>query len=262
MQPPYAPNVVNQTVSYGGKTWKGNPGGSWYEEVKDPMEGLRAEQAALAAKQKAETDARFTQNKQDLAGFNTRFSDAVPKIIDDTSKKYELGKLLGISTGLGTRVADLRGNLSGTGAGGYANASQVDKAVSTRYLPQYNQAVSNLQTGTALAQNEQTTLLKPFEVESNLLNDRLAREATGYSQDQQRELDGLLERMRLGNALTIEEMRRATTLAQLEQDKYLKEKELAAAKQEDNRYLSGTSFYDTATGKWVTKPSTGGADGW
>lgn len=27
--PPYAPNVQNQTVSYGGATWKGEPGGSW-----------------------------------------------------------------------------------------------------------------------------------------------------------------------------------------------------------------------------------------
>lgn len=29
MQPPYSPNVVNQTVSYGGQTWKGNPGQGW-----------------------------------------------------------------------------------------------------------------------------------------------------------------------------------------------------------------------------------------
>lgn len=28
-QPPYAPNVVNQTVQYGGATWKGNPGTGW-----------------------------------------------------------------------------------------------------------------------------------------------------------------------------------------------------------------------------------------
>lgn len=28
-QPPYAPNVVNQTVDYGGVTWKGQPGGGW-----------------------------------------------------------------------------------------------------------------------------------------------------------------------------------------------------------------------------------------
>ena len=28
-QPPYAPNVVNQTVDYGGITWKGNPGQGW-----------------------------------------------------------------------------------------------------------------------------------------------------------------------------------------------------------------------------------------
>lgn len=28
-QPNYAPNVVNQTVTYGGATWKGNPGQGW-----------------------------------------------------------------------------------------------------------------------------------------------------------------------------------------------------------------------------------------
>lgn len=28
-QPPYSPNVVNQTVDYGGVTWKGNPGSGW-----------------------------------------------------------------------------------------------------------------------------------------------------------------------------------------------------------------------------------------
>ena len=33
MKPPYAPNVVNQTVSYGGVTWKGNPGSDWTPEV-------------------------------------------------------------------------------------------------------------------------------------------------------------------------------------------------------------------------------------
>src|SRR3990167_664826 len=31
-KPPYAPNVVNQTVSYGGRTWKGNPNQDWYLE--------------------------------------------------------------------------------------------------------------------------------------------------------------------------------------------------------------------------------------
>lgn len=35
-QPPYAPNVVNQTVSFGGAVWKGNPGTGW---TLDHMEG-------------------------------------------------------------------------------------------------------------------------------------------------------------------------------------------------------------------------------
>jgi hypothetical protein len=30
--PPYAPNTENQTVSYGGVTWKGNPGTGWTQE--------------------------------------------------------------------------------------------------------------------------------------------------------------------------------------------------------------------------------------
>jgi len=30
--PPYAPNVVNQTVSYNGATWKGNPGTGWTQQ--------------------------------------------------------------------------------------------------------------------------------------------------------------------------------------------------------------------------------------
>lgn len=46
--PPYSPNVVNQTVDYGGATWRGQPGGSWqqigntgspsFERQADPVE--------------------------------------------------------------------------------------------------------------------------------------------------------------------------------------------------------------------------------
>jgi hypothetical protein len=32
MQPPYQPNVVNQTVDFGGVTWKGNPGQGWSQQ--------------------------------------------------------------------------------------------------------------------------------------------------------------------------------------------------------------------------------------
>ena len=32
MKPDYAPNVVNQTVEYGGVTWKGQPGGDWVQQ--------------------------------------------------------------------------------------------------------------------------------------------------------------------------------------------------------------------------------------
>lgn len=210
-----------------GKAYAINPAsGNWddnyYENWKKTQPGYAASQLqqqnkqntdALVANQKAETDARFAQSKEDIQGFTSRYGAAVPQIVNDTSSKYGLGTLLGNAQALNTRVQDLKTNASGVGAGGYANADQVDRAVQTNYLPQYNTAVSNFQTGMGLAQAEQTQLLKPLETEGSMLNDRLAREATGYSQAQQRELDGLIEQMRIAGSLTQEQMQQATQLA-------------------------------------------------
>lgn len=39
VQPPYSPNTVNQTVDYGGATWKGDPGTGWHLATTDPRHG-------------------------------------------------------------------------------------------------------------------------------------------------------------------------------------------------------------------------------
>jgi hypothetical protein len=46
-QPPYAPNVVNQTVSYGGATWKGNPGTGWTQEGGGSSSGSAPDYASM-----------------------------------------------------------------------------------------------------------------------------------------------------------------------------------------------------------------------
>lgn len=223
---------------------------------------------ALPGQQKAALDARFAQNKQELGDYNTRYGAMVPQVINDTSSKYKLGDLLGQATGLNTRIQNVTGNLTGEGAGGFATAGQVDKAISTNYLPRFQTAVSNLQTGTALAQQEENQLLKPIQTEGELLTDRLAREATGYDNNQQRELDSLLAQLQANTTLTSEQMRRATALAQMENDYKIAKENASSKASTGERYVSiadGAQLYDTQTGRIIEntknfKGSSGGGE--
>ena len=91
------------------------------------------------------------------------------------------------------------------------------------------------------------------------MNDRLAREATGYSQEQQRELDGLLAAIKNGTDLTTAQMDQAVRLAQIESDynKALEVAKIGAAKPADqNRYITlgdGAMLFDTQTGQIVSE---------
>lgn len=63
-QPPYSPNVQNQTVTYKGVTWKGNPGGGW------TMVGQASTPQVQAAATPTPTFnmGAFTKNLQDQMG--------------------------------------------------------------------------------------------------------------------------------------------------------------------------------------------------
>ena len=229
------------------------------EKARADAAAAEAKQQALALKQKQETDARFAQGKTDVNDFVARYGAAVPQIINDTSNKYGLNNLLGQANSLNTRVRTLQGNLDNNGAGGYANANQVDAAINSRYLPAAQTAVTNLNTATGLAQAEESALLKPYETEGTLLNERLARESTGYSQEQQRELDGLIAMIQNGTALSKAQMDQAVQLAQIESDykKALEVAKIGAAKPtEQNRYITlgdGAMLFDTQTGQIVSQ---------
>jgi S-adenosylmethionine synthetase len=77
-------------------------------------------------------------------------------------------------------------------------------------------------------QTDQAKALLPYQTEQTLLSDRLARETTLYSQDNQNELNALISKMQMGVTLSEGEKNRANQLAIQEQD-YNNAKETTAA---------------------------------
>lgn len=74
-------------------------------------------------------------------------------------------------------------------------------------------AQGNLTTRMGLEQADQERLAKPFGVEHDILSDRLARETTLFSQDNERELDALVAKINSGITLSEGEKNRAQELA-------------------------------------------------
>lgn len=207
-----------------GRTYRGQPGGGWTDvtaesQANDAAKALSDSQAKIDSQNTANqqaNDARFAADKGELSSFIDSYKTAVPQIISDTSNKYNLPTLTGQANALGTRTNDLSGNLTGEGAGGYASSGQVDKAISTNYLPRYQQAISNLANANTQAQSEENQLVAPYTTQATALNDRLNREATAYTAEQQQTLDSLVAQMNAGVTLTSQQIQQATTLAQAE----------------------------------------------
>lgn len=167
----------------------------------------------LADKQKADLQTEVNNESSQVSGFTDAFGKAVPQIINSTSAKYNLPMLGSLVQGLNSRISELSGNTSNNGAGGFATGDQVDKALNTNYIPRFNSAVSNLNTGTALAQGETNQLLTPWTTKATMLNDQLARNMTGFTSTQQNALQALLAKMNNDVTLTKTEMDNANALA-------------------------------------------------
>ncbi len=218
---------------------------------------------ATLKRQKGQMEARFGQQKAELGSFTNAYTAAVPKIYNEADTKYNVTGLAGITNALNTRISQLQGNTNNEGAGGMASAGQVDRAINSKYLPQYNTAQENLNRSSSLAQNYVNTNLRPMESQGEILRERIARESSGYDRQQQTELDMLLSKMQQGFQMSESEKNRAFNLAEGEKA-YTREME--ATKNKD-RYISmgsKSSLYDTATGKIIASGgggSSGGAAG-
>ena len=232
-----------------------------YQKVGDPLSGGSIRPYSIAelgkmdldaktAAQKAETDARFASNKAELGAYNTKFGEAVPKIMDETYSKYAIPDQVGGVNALNSRIKDLQFNTSGSGAGGYASGAQVDKALQLNYLPNFNTAAQNLNNSLGAAQSEIGTRLTPYQVEGNLLSERIAREATGYSTQQQRELDVLLTQYQTGVQMAENEKNRMNQLA-------IQEKEFEQLKYQTQNKDKNTQIIESGGRKYLVDMNTG-----
>ena len=103
------------------------------------------------------------------------------------------------------------------------NANQLARIIGTKQAelaPAATLARSNLQsaesdlsTRLGYAQQDFSRGLIPFQSEEGLLKDRLARETTLFSQDNERELDAIIAKLSAGVTLTEGERNRANQLA-------------------------------------------------
>ncbi len=145
---------------------------------------------------------------------------------------------------LGKTYAELPQTYGNATRGFDVNANQLARTISTKAgelapaLQSAQQALSGAQqeaqtrTGYGLAQQQKE--LEPFKTEQQMLSEFLAREQSGFTTGAQMELDGLLQKLQSGIALTEAEKQRAHQLAQLEKqfeyNKQLKAMDIEAQK--------------------------------
>ncbi len=128
--PPYAPNTVNQTVDYGGITWKGQPGGQWTAQTSTgggAVPGQAPNTQDIVNNAKALNQFQIQQNQPIIsalgtqqAGLDQKYKDLVSSIKGnqqlDTNRQTlatnnELGRR-GISSDSGLYQQDLTNALT------------------------------------------------------------------------------------------------------------------------------------------------------
>ena len=148
------------------------------------------------------------------------------------------------------------------------NQNQLDRIIAQRtseLAPAANAAASSAQFAESqlgerlrLGQAENERQLEGIRQEGRLLSDRLAREATGYSQNKQNELTLLLRKMENQQQMTLAEMARVDALAKEERD-FERQKQLLTIQyqQEQSRPMTvapGSSVYNPNTGQFTSAP--------
>lgn len=248
--------LINGKVYVDGFGFAGNSQGDAARNYFNPqMIANRNATDALNKRQREETDARFAANKAEIQGITDKINTQVPKILGDTYSKYNIPDQTSGVNALNSRIQQLRtGSTMGETAGGYASASQVDKALQTGYIPAHNTAATNLNNSVNIASSEIDTLTKPLYTEASLINERIARETTGYTQLQQNELTTLLQNMQNGITLSEGEKNRVNQLALAELN-FNNQLKLIG---EESKYANkNTQIVETGGRKYLVDMNTG-----
>lgn len=217
-------------------------------------------QRKQAADRQAMLDAQTAKETDFLGRFNTAVTGA-PKF-SELAGQYgtDLGlpQMREASIGMNQSLIDLQSALetlpsrvAGETRGFEVNANQLARIQEARAQPMV-QNMNKTATEASRAQERlgsteqqlatllgyadkdfQRTLL-PFEQESKLISDQIARQVSGFNKSAEDELNLILNKLNFGQTLSANEIQRVNDLADKE-DTFLKQKEMVGTEQDVNR---------------------------
>lgn len=231
--------------------------------------------------------AQRANNQQFLAGQNAQSNDFLNRYtgaINGQETSSALASRIGNEVGLpqlksnALNIRNTLTNLPGTyskATTGYdVNQNQLDRVIGTKTAAlapaldtaerSLSDAQNTVNTQMGYAQADQAKALLPYQTEQQLLTDRMARETSLYSQENQSELDALINKMNAGITLSEGEKNRAQQLAVAEMGyKQAKEAADAQAKAQASQpqtISAGQQLVDPNTGRVIYsapyKPTT------
>ena len=220
--------------------------------------------AQFNAGQAAQQNDVLARYRQTIAGQETQQA-----LADRIGKELNLPALQTAANNVNTSIANMPYTQRQATRGFDVNNNQLERLtnqkiselapVATSANNAANLAQQNLSTRMGYAMADQQKQLAPYQLESSMMSERLAREASGFNTDMTNELNGLIQKMNAGIQLSQFEQTRADQLAQHEQSYELQKQQLdmqqSAAKH--NFVSLGGKLYDTVTGQWITPPGTG-----
>lgn len=213
--------------------------------------------ASILKQQEQARLAKEAEAKTAEEGFLGRFrsfiggQEGLPIMAERIGKELGLPGLRETAFGLTQNLKGLPRAITETGRAASVNADRLKRAIAERagqLAPVAQEAISQQQFGEAelgrrlgFEQTQQQKELLPFQTEAGLMSDRVAREITGFTTGQTRELDAILAKMNAGITLQRDEAARAHDLA-LKEAEFENQKILLAEK----------AKYETPTSNLVT----------
>lgn len=179
---------------------------------------IQPRRQALQTGQKGEEQDYLSRFRQAISG-----QEAVPHMYERLGAQFNLPSLQQAANTLTTTLANIPATYGAATRGFDVNANQLARIIgekSAELSPTVTAATNALKsaqeqvaTQMGYEQAQQAKELTPFATEQDFLKDRFARESTGFTQDNEMELNAYLQKMNAGVTLSEGEANRANQLA-------------------------------------------------
>lgn len=186
--------------------------------VSDFSSTIAPRRDALNAAQQGQESDYLTRYRQAIAG-----QEGLPHMYDRIGRELNMPNLRTSADTLNTTLANIPSTYSAATRGTETNANQLSRIISTKSaaLAPTVTAANNAYQSAQDQQNkmieaeltQQEKQLQPYATEQQFLSDRWAREQTGFTTDNQAELDSLIAKMNSGVTLSEGERQRANQLS-------------------------------------------------